>query len=106
MTGPQATCASWRYTTANKDLATYTPSAQQRIRSASALVERKHGAQGGERVNPMRAYRELAQAGLLLPNAPGRLHSSKGHWGKVAVGRADRAGAPTDFRSIAIVGRR
>ena len=41
-------------------------------RRACALVNRQRVAQGGARVNPKRAYRVMAQAGLLLPQAPRR----------------------------------
>jgi hypothetical protein len=40
-------------------------------------------------VNPKRAYRVMAAAGLLLPKAPRRRHSSRPHEGKVAVDRSD-----------------
>ena len=58
-------------------------------RRACALVNRQRSAQGEERVNPKRAYRVMAQAGLLLPKAPRRRHSSRKHEGSVAVGRSD-----------------
>jgi transposase InsO family protein len=62
-------------------------------RRACALVNRQRsaqtGTQGGARVNPKRAYRVMAQAGLLLPKAPRRRQSSRTHEGTVAVGRSD-----------------
>lgn len=58
-------------------------------RRACALVNRQRDVQGGARVNPKRAYRVMAQAGLLLPKAPRRRQSSRVHDGKVAVGRSD-----------------
>jgi putative transposase len=45
-------------------------------RRACALVNRQRAAQDGARVNPKRAYRVMAQAGLLLPKAPRRRQSS------------------------------
>ena len=38
-------------------------------RRACALVNRQRSTQGSTRVNPKRAYRVMAQAGLLLPKA-------------------------------------
>lgn len=58
-------------------------------RRACALVNRQRSALGGTRVNPKRAYRVMAQAGLLLPKAPRRRQSSRTHEGKVAVGHSD-----------------
>lgn len=58
-------------------------------RRACALVNRQRSALGGTRVNPKRAYRVMAQAGLLLPRAPRRRQSSRKHEGKVAVGHSD-----------------
>lgn len=58
-------------------------------RRACALVNRQRAAQGDARVNPKRAYRVMAQAGLLLPKAPRRRQSSRVHDGKVAVQRSD-----------------
>lgn len=59
-------------------------------RRACALVNRQRAALDGARVNPKRAYRVMAQAGLLLPKAPRRRQSSRVHDGKVAVGQSDR----------------
>lgn len=58
-------------------------------RRACALVNRQRAAQGNARVNPKRAYRVMAQAGLLLPKAPRRRQSSRVHDGRVAVERSD-----------------
>jgi len=58
-------------------------------RRACALVNRQRATQDGARVNPKRAYRVMAQAGLLLPKAPRRRQSSRVHDGQVAVGRSD-----------------
>ena len=58
-------------------------------RRACALVNRQRVAHNGKRVNPKRAYRVMAQAGLLLPKAPRRRQSSRVHEGQVAVGRSD-----------------
>jgi putative transposase len=58
-------------------------------RRACALVNRQRAQQGTSRVNPKRAYRVMAQAGLLLPKAPRRRHSSRPHDGVVAVQRSD-----------------
>ena len=58
-------------------------------RRACALVNRQRAQQGGARVNPKRAYRVMAQAGLLLPKAPRRRQSSRPHDGVVAVQRSD-----------------
>lgn len=58
-------------------------------RRACALVNRQRAAQGNARVNPKRAYRVMAQAGLLLPKAPRRRQSSRVHDGQVAVDRSD-----------------
>jgi len=58
-------------------------------RRACALVNRQRAQQGAPRVNPKRAYRVTAQAGLLLPKAPRRRHSSRPHDGVVAVPRSD-----------------
>ena len=41
------------------------------------------------RVNAKRVYRVMAQAGLLLPKAPRRRHSSRVHEGRVAVAHSD-----------------
>jgi putative transposase len=57
-------------------------------RRACALVNRQRSAQGSPRVNPKRAYRVMAQAGLLLPKTPRRRPSSRKHEGTVTVGRA------------------
>jgi len=58
-------------------------------RRACALVNRQRAQEGTARVNPKRAYRVMAQAGLLLPKAPRRRQSSRPHDGKVAVERSD-----------------
>jgi len=58
-------------------------------RRACALVNRQRATQGVSRVNPKRAYRVMAQAGLLLPKAPRRRQSSRTHDGQVAVARSD-----------------
>lgn len=58
-------------------------------RRACALVNRQRSSQGGARVNPKRAYREMAQANLLLPKTPRRRQSSRVHDSQVAVGRSD-----------------
>jgi putative transposase len=58
-------------------------------RRACALVNRQRSQQGAARVNPKRAYRIMAQAGLLLPKAPRRRQSSRPHDGVVAVDRSD-----------------
>lgn len=58
-------------------------------RRACALVNRQRGVQGEARVNPKRAYRVMAEAGLLLPKAPRRRQSSRVHDGQVAVRRSD-----------------
>lgn len=58
-------------------------------RRACALVNRQRSELGGTRVNPKRAYRVMAQAGLLLPKAPRRRQCSRTHEGKVAVGHSD-----------------
>lgn len=58
-------------------------------RRACALVNRGRTQDGGARVNPKRAYRVMAKAGLLLPKAPRRRHSSRPHDGVVAVDRSD-----------------
>jgi putative transposase len=58
-------------------------------RRACALVNRQRAQDGTTRVNPKRAYRVMAQAGLLLPKAPRRRQSSRPHNGKVAVERSD-----------------
>jgi transposase InsO family protein len=49
--------------------------------------ERQRSAQSSPRVNPKRAYRVTAQAGLLLPKTPRRRPSSRKHEGTVTVGR-------------------
>jgi transposase InsO family protein len=59
-------------------------------RRACALLNRQRAAQGAPRLNPKRIYRLMASAGLLLPKAPRRRHSSRKHEGKVAVGRSDQ----------------
>jgi putative transposase len=59
-------------------------------RRACALVNRQRAQQGAAQVNPKRAYRIMAQAGLLLPKAPRRRQSSRPHDGVVAVDRSDR----------------
>jgi putative transposase len=58
-------------------------------RRACALVNRQRVEEGAARVNPKRAYRVMAQAGLLLPKAPRRRQSSRPHDGVVAVDRSD-----------------
>ena len=58
-------------------------------RRACALVNRQGAVYGSARVNPKRAYRVMAQAGLLLPKAPRRRQSSRVHDGQVAVGHSD-----------------
>jgi putative transposase len=58
-------------------------------RRACALVNRQRAQEGAARVNPKRAYRVMAQAGLLLPKAPRRRQSSRPHDGVVAVDRSD-----------------
>jgi putative transposase len=58
-------------------------------RRACALVNRQRTQEGAARVNPKRAYRVMAQAGLLLPKAPRRRQSSRPHDGVVAVERSD-----------------
>ncbi len=58
-------------------------------RRACALVNRQRAQEGAARVNPKRAYRVMAQAGLLLPKAPRRRQSSRPHDGVVAVERSD-----------------
>ena len=58
-------------------------------RRACALVNRQRAQEGAGRVNPKRAYRVMAQAGLLLPKAPRRRQSSRPHDGVVAVDRSD-----------------
>ena len=58
-------------------------------RRACALVNRQRAAQDDARVNPKRAYRVMARAGLLLPKAPRRRQSSRVHDGKVAVQQSD-----------------
>jgi putative transposase len=58
-------------------------------RRACALVNRQRAQEGAARVNPKRAYRIMAQAGLLLPKAPRRRQSSRLHDGVVAVDRSD-----------------
>lgn len=58
-------------------------------RRACALVNRKRIRTGAPRVNPKRAYRVMADNGLLLPRAPRRRQSSRPHEGKVAVQRSD-----------------
>jgi transposase InsO family protein len=58
-------------------------------RRACALVNRQRAAQDAGRVNPKRAYRVMAQAGLLLPKAPRRRQSSRTHDGQVAVAHSD-----------------
>jgi len=59
-------------------------------RRACALVNRQRALQGQSRVNPKRAYRVMAEAGLLLPKAPRRRQSSRPHEGKVAVQASDQ----------------
>ena len=58
-------------------------------RRACALVNRQRAQEGAARVNPKRAYRVMAQAGLLLPKTPRRRQSSRPHDGVVAVDRSD-----------------
>lgn len=58
-------------------------------RRACALVNRQRAREGAARVNPKRAYRVMAHAGLLLPKAPRRPQSSRPHDGVVAVDRSD-----------------
>ena len=58
-------------------------------RRACALVNRQRRAEGRPPVNPKRAYRVMAEAGLLLPKAPRRPQSSRPHEGKVAVNASD-----------------
>lgn len=58
-------------------------------RRACALVNRQRSQGDAARVNPKRAYRVMAQAGLLLPKAPRRRQSSRPHDGVVAVDRSD-----------------
>jgi len=58
-------------------------------RRACALVNRQRALDGAARVNPKRAYRVMDQAGLLLPKAPRRRHSSRPHEGVVSVTRSD-----------------
>jgi putative transposase len=58
-------------------------------RRACALVNRQRAQEGTGRVNPKRAYRVMAQAGLLVPKAPRRRQSSRPHDGVVAVDRSD-----------------
>ena len=58
-------------------------------RRACALVNRRRVQEGAAQVNPKRAYRVMAQAGLLLPKAPRRRQSSRPHDGVVAVDRSD-----------------
>ena len=58
-------------------------------RRACALVNRQRSATGDVRVNAKRVYRVMAQAGLLLPKAPRRRHSSRVHEGRVAVAHSD-----------------
>lgn len=58
-------------------------------RRACALVNRRRTEDGAPRVNPKRAYRVMAKAGLLLPKAPRRRQSSRPHDGIVAVDRSD-----------------
>jgi transposase InsO family protein len=53
------------------------------------LVNRQRSATGDVRVNAKRVYRVMAQAGLLLPKAPRRRHSSRVHEGRVAVAHSD-----------------
>ena len=53
-------------------------------RRACALVNRQRVARGDGRVNAKRVYRVMAQAGLLLPKAPKRAHSSRPHNGTVS----------------------
>jgi transposase InsO family protein len=58
-------------------------------RRACALVNRQRAQHGAARVNPKRAYRVMAQAGLLLPKTPRRRQASRPHNGVVAVDRSD-----------------
>ena len=58
-------------------------------RRACALVNRQRSATGDVRVNAKSVYRVMAQAGLLLPKAPRRRHSSRVHEGRVAVAHSD-----------------
>ena len=58
-------------------------------RRACALVNRQRSATGDVRVKAKRVYRVMAQAGLLLPKAPRRRHSSRVHEGRVAVAHSD-----------------
>jgi putative transposase len=51
--------------------------------------ERRRSAPGSPRVNPKRAYRVMAQAGLLLPKAPRRRPSSRKHKGTLTMGRSN-----------------
>jgi len=57
-------------------------------RRACTLVNR-HRSPAAPRVNPKRAYRVMADNGLLLPKAPKRPHSSRPHNGTVAVATSD-----------------
>ncbi len=52
-------------------------------------MNRQRSATGDVRVNAKRVYRVMAQAGLLLPKAPRRRHSSRVHEGRVAVAHSD-----------------
>ena len=54
-------------------------------RRACALVNRQRRSVGQQVVNPKRAYRVMAKAGLVLPKAPRRAQSSRRHAGQVAV---------------------
>ena len=58
-------------------------------RRACALVNRQRDIEGRAAVNPMRAYRVMSEAKLLLPKAPRRPQSSRKHEGKVAVTASD-----------------
>ncbi|MCZ8221113.1 MAG: IS3 family transposase [Acidovorax sp.] len=58
-------------------------------RRACALVNRQRRETGASPVNAKRVYRVLAGAGLLLPKAPRRRHSTRRHEGRVAVSRSD-----------------
>jgi putative transposase len=58
-------------------------------RRACALVNRERVQHDRARVNPKRAYRVMAEHGLLLPRAPKRHQSSRPHDGKVAVPQSD-----------------
>lgn len=58
-------------------------------RRACALVNRQRRETGASPVNAKRVYRVLAGAGLLLPKAPHRRHSTRRHEGRVAVSRSD-----------------